>query len=194
LPQSTSPQLPDQAEFTALLNRVLLDAIKAAKFIRRKDLWRAKQLCDGEMKQHLLTMLEWEAAAQQDRRDIWYDGRFLSEWADPQAVAELPAAFAAYDAADCAARCATLDLFRRGREVAQRSIVLSRSRRSLITASVGRSMVATSAADSVQMVHGSRFAGGRREMRPILRGKRCHRGAGCQLALTTASPDARKRS
>ena len=121
LPRITSPQLPDQAEFTALLNRMLLDAIKAAKFIRRKDLWRAKQLCDGEMKQHLLTMLEWEAAAQKDRRDIWYDGRFLSEWADPQAQAELPKTFAAYEEVDLhRALGATLDLFRRlARDVAQ---------------------------------------------------------------------------
>jgi aminoglycoside 6-adenylyltransferase len=91
-----------------------LDAAKTAKFIRRRDLWRAKQLCDGEMKQHLLTMLEWHAAVQTDRRDIWYDGRFLSEWADPQAMDKLQATFAAFVAADLQrALFATLELFRR---------------------------------------------------------------------------------
>lgn len=114
LPEITTPGFPTWAEFTALMNRMWLDAIKAAKFIRRHDLWRAKQLCDCELKQHMLTMLEWQAAAQKDRRDIWYDGRFLSEWAEPQAVAELPATFAAYEAADLQrALFATLALFRR---------------------------------------------------------------------------------
>ena len=109
-----TPQPPTSLEFTALVNRMRLDATKTAKFIRRRDLWRAKQLCDGEMKQHLLTMLEWHAAAQTDQRDIWYDGRFLSEWADPQAMDKLPATFAAYEAADLQrALFATLDLFRR---------------------------------------------------------------------------------
>ena len=113
-PKIDTPQLPDQADFTALINRVWLDAVKAAKFIRRHDLWRAEQLCDCEMKQHLLTMLEWHTAAQHDQRNVWYDGRFLSEWADPRAVAELPATFAVYDAADLQrALFATLDLFRR---------------------------------------------------------------------------------
>ena len=113
LPAVTTP-LPDQVEFTALINRLWLDAIKTAKFIRRHDLWRAKQLCDGEMKQHLLTLLEWQAALQEDRRDIWYDGRYLAEWADGEALADMPATFAAYEAADLQrALLATLDLARR---------------------------------------------------------------------------------
>ena len=114
LPEVGIPLPPTHAEFTTLTQRMWLDAIKAAKFIRRPDLWRAKQVCDYEMKQHLLTLLEWHAAAQQDQRNFWYDGRFLNEWADPQAVAELPATFAAYEADDLPrALFATLDLFRR---------------------------------------------------------------------------------
>jgi aminoglycoside 6-adenylyltransferase len=122
LPQINLPPLPDQVEFAALIDRMWLDAIRTAKFIRRHDLWRAKQVCDGDLKQHLLTMLEWHAAAQQDQRDIWYDGRFLTEWADREALAELPATFAAYDIADLArALFATLDLFRRlAQDVARR--------------------------------------------------------------------------
>lgn len=121
LPEIDALSLPDQAEFTALTNRMGLDAIKTAKFINRHDLWRAKQVCDSDLKQHLLTLLEWRAAAQPDQRDIWYDGRFLSEWADPPAVAELPATFAAYEVKDLRrALFATLDLFRRlARDVAR---------------------------------------------------------------------------
>jgi aminoglycoside 6-adenylyltransferase len=122
LPTSDAPPLPTQVEFSSLINRMALDAIKTAKFIRRSDLWRAKQLCDGEMKQHLLIMLEWQAAAQKDQRDIWYDGRFLAEWADGAAWAELPRTFAAFKATDLSrALLATLDLFRHlAREVAER--------------------------------------------------------------------------
>jgi aminoglycoside 6-adenylyltransferase len=122
LPQINALPLPDQAEFAALLNRMWLDAIKAAKFIRRHDLWRAKQVCDNDLKQHLLTLLEWQAAAQPDRRDIWYEGRFLAEWADREALAALPATFAAYDIADLQrALFATLDLLRQlAQDVARR--------------------------------------------------------------------------
>jgi aminoglycoside 6-adenylyltransferase len=120
LPTITTP-LPDEAEFATLINRMWLDAIKTAKFIRRRDLWRAKQVCDGDLKQHVLTLLEWQAAAQPDQRDIWYDGRFLAEWADREALAALPATFAAYEIADLArALFATLDLFRQlAQDVAQ---------------------------------------------------------------------------
>lgn len=121
LPEIDTPPQPDQAEFAAQFNRMWLDAIKTAKFIRRRDLWRAKQACDGDLKLHVLTMLEWQAAIQQDPRDIWYDGRFLAEWADQVALADLPATFAAYETTDLKrALFATLDIFRRlARDVAQ---------------------------------------------------------------------------
>ena len=108
------PQLavlpPDQIEFTTALQHMWFEAIKTAKFIRRADLWRAKQLCDGDLKQHLLVMIEWQAAT---RGDVWYDGRFLSEWADRAVLAALPDTFALYQAADLQrALLATLDLYR----------------------------------------------------------------------------------
>jgi aminoglycoside 6-adenylyltransferase len=66
------------------------------------------------LKQQLLTLLEWHAAVRQDGRDIWYDGRFLNEWADREALADLPSTFAAYSAEDLQrALLATLALFRR---------------------------------------------------------------------------------
>ncbi|HTP10381.1 MAG TPA: aminoglycoside 6-adenylyltransferase [Anaerolineae bacterium] len=122
LPPIEKLPLPDQAEFVGLLNRMWLDAIKTAKFIRRQDLWRAKQVCDGDLKQYLLTLLEWHATMQSDQRDIWYDGRFLSEWADRAVMAELPATFATYDGDDLRRGLfATLDLSRRlAHDIAQR--------------------------------------------------------------------------
>jgi aminoglycoside 6-adenylyltransferase len=114
VPKIAAPQPPTQAAFTALINRMLLDALKTAKFIRRNDLWRAKQMCDGDLKQQLLVMLEWHAMTGGHNRDVWYDGRFLDEWADLKTLAALPDTFAAYHVADLQrALLATLDLFRR---------------------------------------------------------------------------------
>jgi aminoglycoside 6-adenylyltransferase len=116
------PRRPTPTDFVELLNRMWLDAMKTAKFIRRHDLWRAKRICDGQLKQHVLTLLEWQAATQPDRRDIWYDGRFLAEWADREAVAALPTTFATYSQLDLKrALFATLDLFRQlAQDVARR--------------------------------------------------------------------------
>ncbi len=112
LPTSTMSALPTEDEFTEAINRLLVEALKTAKFIRRRDLWRAKQMCDGELKQHLLKMLEWHAVALHGR-DIWYDGRYLDEWADGRALSVLPLTFASYQIDDLRrALFATYRLFR----------------------------------------------------------------------------------
>jgi aminoglycoside 6-adenylyltransferase len=111
--QPHSPLSPDK--FRAGLSQFWITATKTAKLIQRGDLWRAKQACDSELKACLLTMLEWHARSiYGHQRDIWYDGRFLSNWADPRAVAELPSTYAAYDQADLRrALLATLRLYHR---------------------------------------------------------------------------------
>jgi aminoglycoside 6-adenylyltransferase len=92
-----SAQIPNQNELTTLVNRFYLSAIHAARLIYRGDLWRARQALDDEMKQHLLHLLEWHAlSVHGPDYDVWYDGRFLAEWADPQALRRLPGAFAAF--------------------------------------------------------------------------------------------------
>ena len=61
-------------------------------------------LVDGELKEHLLALLEWHARAKYGpERDVWPAGRFLTQWADPGAAAELPGTFG---------RCTTDDLWR----------------------------------------------------------------------------------
>ncbi len=105
--------LPNADQFTALLHNVWLDALRAAKFIRRGDLWRAKHSCDSDLKQHLLTLLEWHTHAIDPTRDVWHDGRFIDEWGDPRVLARLPHVFARYDADDLwRALFATVDLMR----------------------------------------------------------------------------------
>ena len=92
---------PTQHQFDHLLKELLLEATRALKFAQRGDLWRAKMLCDSVMKQHLLKLLEWQAVAKYgDELDVWYDGRFLEQWADAEAVPALPGTFASYEAQD----------------------------------------------------------------------------------------------
>ena len=105
---------PTQEELMTLLNRVWLSAARAAKFVRRGDVWRAAAESNGELKRYLLTLLEWHTHATRGlERDTWHDGRFMSEWADPRALELLPATFARYDGASARqALFATLDLCR----------------------------------------------------------------------------------
>lgn len=122
-PAGASPAHPTPGEFLTTVSQALLAAIRVAKLLRRGELWGAKQQCDCDLKQCLLTMLEWHARATKGREtDTWHEGRFLEEWADPRAVAALPDTFAAYYREDLwRALFATLDLFRwLARETAER--------------------------------------------------------------------------
>ncbi len=50
------------------------------------------------MKRILLQMMEWYTqAAQGCERDVWFDGRFIEQWASPWVVKELPKVIACYD-------------------------------------------------------------------------------------------------
>lgn len=76
-------------------------AAKTARLVLRSDLWRDKQACDSELKTCLLNMLEWHARAiYGPGRDIWYEGRFLAQWADERVMAALPGTFALYNKSD----------------------------------------------------------------------------------------------
>jgi aminoglycoside 6-adenylyltransferase len=89
---------PTEADFTAVLNQFWLSAFRAATMLRRSELWRAKMIIDSDLRQMLLDLLEWQAkAVNGDDYEIWHDGRFLQEWADPQATKALPEIFAQFD-------------------------------------------------------------------------------------------------
>ena len=112
---------PSADAFQMLVNRLLFEALRTAKLLRRNDLWRAKQACDCTCKRHLLTLLEWHARALHGlHHDVWYDGRYLARWAEPAIVAAVPETFGTYHATEVRrALVATLRLFGRvGRETA----------------------------------------------------------------------------
>jgi aminoglycoside 6-adenylyltransferase len=114
---------PTPAEFTDLVNRLLLFSERTAKILSRGELWRAKYLCDNRLKEYLLVLLEWHACAIYGAgHDTWRHGRFLHDWIDPTISAALPATFAAYDVDDMwRATLATAELgCRLARETAER--------------------------------------------------------------------------
>ena len=90
--------LPSELEFLNLVNDFWYHAVWVAKHLRRGELWWAKGGCDDYLKGLLLSMLTWQAQAA--GRDAWFRGRFLENWADPQAVKDLRGVFAHYDTED----------------------------------------------------------------------------------------------
>ncbi len=97
-PRSTQPIVPPSAfVFTELVNDFLYHVLWCAKKLYRGELWIAKQVCDGYLKQLLLRMIEWHAQVQhQWQLDTWHGGRFLEHWAASEVLDALPATFAAY--------------------------------------------------------------------------------------------------
>ncbi len=114
LPPQSLYQKPTESEFVNLVSDFWYHTLWSAKHLRRGELWWAKSGIDSHLKGFIHRMLEWQARATRgDAHDTWLRGRFLEEWSDPRAVAELPEIFGHYDAADLArALRATMKLFR----------------------------------------------------------------------------------
>lgn len=114
LPQAPPFQPPTETAFLNAVHDFWYHSLWTIRHLRRGELWWAKSGCDGRLKALLHQMLEWHAQAMGGpATDTWMRGRFLEEWADPRAVAQLRHAFAHYDAEDIArALLSTMDLFR----------------------------------------------------------------------------------
>lgn len=96
--QESWQPLPDCETFMNVVNGFLIAATRVAKLIRRGELWQANIQLDCDMKRDLLSMLAWHAhTTHKAKHDTWYEGRYLTAWADPQALAALPETFAAYE-------------------------------------------------------------------------------------------------
>jgi aminoglycoside 6-adenylyltransferase len=107
-------QPPAETEFLNLVHDFWYHTVWTVKHLRRGEVWWAKSCCDMYLKERLRRMLEWHArAVNGPEHDTWMRGRFLEEWADPRAVAQLPEVFAHYDRQDIArALQETMGLFR----------------------------------------------------------------------------------
>lgn len=87
------PPAPDSDTFRNLIGGFLVDSFTTAKFIARGDTLRAQHWFSHDLRPRLLKLIEWHAHG----RDIWYDGRFIEEWADPRTLSALPAFFPRLD-------------------------------------------------------------------------------------------------
>lgn len=107
------PSPPTQDEFLEIVNDFIYHAVFTAKHLRRGELWWTVTCLDCYMQHLLLRMIEWHALAIHDwKQDTWFRGRFLEEWAHPQAAKGLHEAFAHYDPEDIKrALLAAMDLF-----------------------------------------------------------------------------------
>lgn len=108
LPPPTSGRSPSEHDFSEAVADFWYHALWTARKLARGEIFTAKSCCDSHMKWLLIRMLEWHAGS----RDTWHEGRFLEEWADDRALAELRQVYATYDSADVKrALLATMDLF-----------------------------------------------------------------------------------
>ena len=111
----STPRRPKQEDFLSLANNFLYHSVFTAKHLRRGETWWAAMCLNCHMQSLLLKMIEWHALADHGwKHDVWFRGRFMEEWAHPQAVGELTGTFAHYDRQDITrALLASMDLFRR---------------------------------------------------------------------------------
>jgi len=99
--ESTTPSPPTQHEFLEVVNDFLYHAVFTSKHLRRGELWWTVTCLNCYMQRLLLRMMEWHARATHGwNHDTWFRGRFLEEWAHPQALKGLRDAFAHYDEED----------------------------------------------------------------------------------------------
>ena len=112
--ETPPPRPPSQHEFLEAVNDFLYHAVFTAKHLRRGELWWTVTCLNCYMQRLLLRTMEWHALATHGWNfDTWFRGRFLEEWARPQALKELRSAFSHYDEDDVKhALSATMNLFR----------------------------------------------------------------------------------
>jgi aminoglycoside 6-adenylyltransferase len=97
-PNIINHPLPDEAELTQAVNQFWRYAGRAARKLRRGELWVATQLINGLLQQAVRMLAEWHTLAADRSAEVWYEGHFLEEWADARVVAALRGTLAPYQA------------------------------------------------------------------------------------------------
>lgn len=115
---------PTERELAEAAARFWHKAVWTARKLCRGELWVATTATNRDLHQLLLQALEWEAQTRPgDQPDVWFRGRFLERWADPQTVRRLPETFAGYDPAAVAHALRVLpDVYRRLTDTVARRI------------------------------------------------------------------------
>jgi aminoglycoside 6-adenylyltransferase len=113
---------PTQDEYLNTVHSLFGLILWESKQLVRHELWMALGTVDQQVKQCLLTMMEWHSiATNPELGDTWYGGRRVQEWADPRWVEALRQTWPTYDVEKAwDALLATLDLFSKvAKETAQ---------------------------------------------------------------------------
>lgn len=107
------PRLPTQDEYVNTVFSLFGLILWESKQLVRYELWMALGTVDQQVKQCLLTMIEWHSLATNPQlSETWYGGRRVQQWADPRWVAALRQTWTSYDIEGAwEALFATLDLF-----------------------------------------------------------------------------------
>ncbi len=88
-----------EAEFCNLVNDFWFHTVWASKKILRGEIWVAKMCIDAYLKNHLLSVMEYNRYIS-DKEDVWHCGRFLEKWVGDENLSALKNCFAHYDKYD----------------------------------------------------------------------------------------------
>lgn len=106
------PAPTGRAQLSELATEFWGRAIRAARLLRRGEVYRSLGLLDGSMKALLVELMARHVRAVDPSVETSVEGRFLERWADPGALSALERAYAHYDVRDVArALWETIDLF-----------------------------------------------------------------------------------
>ncbi len=114
---------PTVQEFSEVVQDFWFHAVWMAKKLRRGELWVATTCNNVYMKQLLLRMVEWHTQVTRSGQvDIWFNGRFIEQWAPEPVLRELKKVCSHYEEEEVwKALRATMDLFHRvAQETAER--------------------------------------------------------------------------
>lgn len=108
-----SPRVPTQEAYLNTVHSFFGLILWESKQLVRHELWMAVETVDQQIKQCLLTMIEWHAIATNPAlEDTWYGGRRVHEWADPRWVTALRHTWPTYEVEGAwDALLGTLELF-----------------------------------------------------------------------------------
>jgi len=97
---SQPPESPSPEVFQESLSIFWLDAYRVAKYLWRRDLWRAKHH-DWQLKGNLLQMMGWHALLKGKQQAFTtYEGKGLQTWIEPETFTSLMTVFGRFYPAD----------------------------------------------------------------------------------------------
>lgn len=85
------------SKFEHVVNEFWVYAVRGSHLHQRGEIWRAKMICDCNLKQKLLTLIALQAASHQENVEkIRPAGKHLEDWAEAEILDQLPGTFAGY--------------------------------------------------------------------------------------------------